>query len=82
MNKTLSVILTGIVSTMAVMPLSAGGTVEKVGIHTDEAAADTTITLQEVSIRSHFANERETPLSLTTLSPQHIRLYATRPNYV
>ena len=82
MKKTLSVILTGIVSTMAVMPLSAGGTVEKVGIHTDEAAADTTITLQEVSIRSHFANERETPLSLTTLSPQHIRLYATRPNYV
>ena len=56
MKKTLSVILTGIVSTMAVMPLSAGGTVEKVGIHTDEAAADTTITLQEVSIRSHFAN--------------------------
>ena len=47
-----------------------------------EAVADTTITLQEVSIRSHFSNEKETPLSITTISPQDLRLHATAPNYV
>ncbi len=47
-----------------------------------ESVADTTITLQEVSIRSHFSDEKETPLSITTISPQDIRLHATAPNYV
>lgn len=47
-----------------------------------EAVSDTTITLQEVSIRSHFSNEQETPLSITTIRPQDIRLHATAPNYV
>lgn len=47
-----------------------------------EAVADTTITLQEVSIRSNFCNEKDTPLSLTTINPQDIRLHATASNYV
>ena len=67
---------------MLAQPLSAGGTIEKVDACVNEVASDTTITLQEVAVRANFADEHETALSLTTLSPQHIRLYATRPNYV
>ncbi|MCM1078470.1 MAG: TonB-dependent receptor plug domain-containing protein [Bacteroidales bacterium] len=44
--------------------------------------SDTTITLQEVSIRGNFCNEKETPLNLTTITPQDIRLHFTSPNYV
>ena len=81
MKHTLLTTVTGIMAMLA-QPLSAGGTVEKVGASVDAVVADTTITLQEVAVRSNFANEQSTALSLTTLSPQHIRLYASRPNYV
>ncbi len=43
---------------------------------------DSTVTLQEVSVRANFANERETPLNLTTISPQDLRFHVTAPNYV
>lgn len=49
---------------------------------TNEVVKDTTITLQEVSVRANFCNEQETPLNLTTISPQDIRLHVTAPNYV
>ena len=81
MKKTLLSTVTGIMAMLA-QPLSAGGTIEKVDAHVNEVASDTTITLQEVAVRANFADEHETALSLTTLSPQHILLYATRPNYV
>ena len=81
MKHTLLTTVTGIMAMLA-QPLSAGGTVEKVGASVDAVVADTTITLQEVAVRSNFANEQSTALSLTTLSPQHIRLYVSRPNYV
>ena len=81
MKHTLLTTVTGIMAMLA-QPLSAGGTVEKVGASVDAVVADTTITLQEVAVRSNFANEQSTALSLTTLSPQHIRLYASGPNYV
>lgn len=44
--------------------------------------ADTAVTLQEVAVRANFSNEQKTPLNLTTLSPQDIRIHATAPNYV
>ena len=48
----------------------------------DEVVKDTTITLQEVSVRANFSDERKTPLNITTITPQQIRLHATAPNYV
>ena len=48
----------------------------------DEVVKDTTITLQEVSVRANFSDERQTPLNITTITPQQIRLHATDPNYV
>lgn len=72
MKKTLTTL--GVI--MSTTLVYAGGTNEKT------AVADTTITLQEVSIRSNFSDEKRTPLSITTISPQDIRLHATAPNYV
>ena len=46
------------------------------------AARDTTVTLQEVAVRANFANEQETPLNLTTITPHDFRIHATAPNYV
>ncbi len=43
---------------------------------------DSTVTLQEVSVRANFANERAASLNLTTITPQDLRLHATAPNYV
>lgn len=64
----------------------AGGVSEKdagkSGSVSPTELSDTTITLQEVSIRGNFCNERETPLNLTTITPQDIRLHFTSPNYV
>lgn len=41
-----------------------------------------TISLQEVFVRSNFLSEKRTPLNLTTITPQDIRLRSTSPNYV
>ena len=51
MKHTLLTTVTGIMAMLA-QPLSAGGTVEKVGASVDAVVADTTITLQEVAVRS------------------------------
>ena len=44
--------------------------------------ADSVINLQEVVIRDNFSSSETTPLSIRTLSPSHIKLYSTSPNYV
>ena len=43
---------------------------------------DSVINLQEVVIRDNFSSSETTPLSIRTLSPSHIKLYSTSPNYV
>ena len=43
---------------------------------------DSVINLQEVVIRDNFSSSETTPLSIKTLSPSHIKLYSTSPNYV
>ena len=43
---------------------------------------DSVINLQEVVIRDNFSDSQTTPLSIKTLSPSHIKLYSTSPNYV
>ncbi|MGM9803066.1 MAG: TonB-dependent receptor [Muribaculaceae bacterium] len=45
-------------------------------------ATDTVVTLQEITVRTHLADERNTPLNLTTITPQKIRLHSTSPTYV
>ena len=44
--------------------------------------ADSVINLQEVVIRDNFSSSQNTPLSIKTLQPSHIKLYSTSPNYV
>ena len=43
---------------------------------------DSVINLQEVVIRDNFSAADKAALSLKTLSPSHIKLYSTSPNYV
>ena len=43
---------------------------------------DSVINLQEVVIRDNFSAADNAALSLKTLSPSHIKLYSTSPNYV
>lgn len=43
---------------------------------------DTTMSLQEVTVRANFLKEKQTPLSLTTITPADIRRHTTAPNYV
>ena len=43
---------------------------------------DSVFNLQEVVIRDNFSDSETTPLSIKTLSPSHIKLYSTAPNYV
>ena len=43
---------------------------------------DSVINLQEVVIRDNFSANDKAALSLKTLSPSHIKLYSTSPNYV
>ncbi len=43
---------------------------------------DSVISLQEVVVRDNFSDSQNTPLSIKTLQPSHIKLYSTAPNYV
>lgn len=43
---------------------------------------DTIISLQDVTVNAHFASENRSPLNLTTVSPEKIRLHAAAPNYL
>jgi len=44
--------------------------------------SDTIISLQDITVRAHFASENQTPLNLTTISPEKIRLHTAAPNYL
>ncbi|MGM9840343.1 MAG: TonB-dependent receptor plug domain-containing protein [Sodaliphilus sp.] len=55
---------------------------EPFGSNTQSAKHDSTVTLQEVSVRANFANEQVTPLNLTTITSQSLRIHTTAPNYV
>lgn len=48
----------------------------------EEAQVDTTMSLQEVTVRAHFARKNETPLNLITITPADIRRHATASNYL
>ena len=58
------------------------GESEPSGSNSLSAKHDSTVTLQEVSVRANFANEQVTPLNLTTITPQSLRIHTTAPNYV
>ena len=47
------------------------------GSNSLSAKHDSTVTLQEVSVRANFANEQVTPLNLTTITPQSLRIHTT-----
>ena len=55
---------------------------EPFGSNSQSAKHDFTVTLQEVSVRANFANEQVTPLNLTTITSQSLRIHTTAPNYV
>ena len=59
----------------------ATGMGEQIPSNTREDA-DTVLSLQEVTVRTHLADANTTPLNLTTITPQKIRLHSTSPNYV
>lgn len=48
----------------------------------NEQPVDTTLSLQELTVRAHFVEQNKTPLNLTTISPADIKLHATAPNYL
>lgn len=41
-----------------------------------------TVSLQEITVRANFLNQRTAPISLTTIQPADIRLHTTARNYV
>ena len=43
---------------------------------------DSVINIQEVVIRDNFSDKDKAALSLKTLTPNHIKLFSTSPNYV
>lgn len=47
----------------------------------DDLTTDT-ISLQEIFVRANFLNEKVSPLNLTTITPNDIRLHASAPNYL
>ena len=59
----------------------AAGTGEQHPSNISETA-DTVLSLQEVNVRTHLADANTTPLNLTTITPQKIRLQRTPPSYV
>ena len=67
----------------AILPVLAfaAGTGEQNPSNISETA-DTVLSLQEVTVRTHLADANTTPLNLTTITPQKIRLHSTSPNYV
>lgn len=67
----------------AILPVLAfaAGTGEQHPSNISETA-DTVLSLQEVTVRTHLADANTTPLNLTTITPQKIRLHSTSPNYV
>lgn len=48
----------------------------------DVQPVDTTLSLQELTVRAHFVEQNKTPLNLTTITPADIRLHATASNYL
>ena len=47
-----------------------------------ESIVDSTISLQEVTVRAHFAEQNNTPLNLTTITPADIQMHQSAPNYL
>ncbi len=43
---------------------------------------DSVFVLQEITVKAHFADANRTPLNLTTISPEKVRLNQTAPNYL
>lgn len=62
---------------IAILPHFAFASIEE-----DIQPIDTTLSLQELTVRAHFVEQNKTPLNLTTITPADIRLHATAPNYL
>lgn len=69
-----------IAETMPAPAESSADLVATVAAATSEA--DTTLSLQEIFVNANFQDVHQSSLSLTTISPERIRLHAAAPNYV
>lgn len=43
---------------------------------------DSVFSLQEITVKAHFADANQTPLNLTAISPEKVRLNQTAPNFL
>ncbi len=77
-----NIFLLGMMMSTPLVYAGGVGESEPSGSNSLSAKNDSTVTLQEVSVRANFANEQVTPLNLTTITPQSLRIHTTAPNYV